>query len=72
MMSLAEELNLNRYYIAKDNLKFYEHYKSEVGAKKYHSYHNSTARALAFMSVILEDGISIDCDKKIASIFPHL
>jgi hypothetical protein len=58
MMLMADHLGLSRFYIIKDNIEsFKEFYKSQYGYKKYFSHEHATARALAFMSIVLENGI---------------
>ena len=55
MMLLADHLSLNRFYILKDSIfQFNEFFKSEYGFKEYFSDCDTMARALAFMSIIME------------------
>ena len=59
MMLLADHLSLNRFYILKDSIfQFNEFFKSEYGFKEYFSDCDTMARALAFMSIIMEHGIA--------------
>jgi hypothetical protein len=59
MMLVAEELNISRFYIINDDIqKFREFEKCQGGTRKYFDHEKSSARALAFMNMVLDSGIA--------------
>ena len=59
MMLLADELGLPRYYMLNDDIgAFREFDKCNGGVRNYFNHEKSAARALAFMSVVMENGIA--------------